>query len=198
MLGKVDTISKGMANYPFRRGPLALELVSTVFAVDGQVRDGLATPTDLVAWLSINDMQLALPVRAVAAHRLDEFRARGGATRARWWMAIRAPAAVALVNQLSAAAHWDRLDWVDQRPHRKVVEVAEDHTNSALAIVARSCIDLLSGPERQRLRLCRAPGCVLFFLKERGRREWCSAKCGNRARVARHYQRHHIADVPPS
>nr|WP_279582460.1 CGNR zinc finger domain-containing protein [Fodinicola feengrottensis] len=23
------------------------------------------------------------------------------------------------------------------------------------------------------------------------RREWCSASCGNRARVARHYDRHH-------
>jgi len=203
MLGKVDTIRKGMANYPFRRAPLALELVSTVFAVDGQVRDGLATPTDLLAWLSINDMQLARPVRAVAAHRLDEFRALRGAVRDLLSALVDghspAPAAVALVNQLSAAApHWDRLDWVDQRPHRKVVEVAEDRTNTALAIVARSCIDLLSGPERQRLRLCRAPGCVLFFLKERGRREWCSAKCGNRARVARHYQRHHTADIPPS
>jgi predicted RNA-binding Zn ribbon-like protein len=30
----------------------------------------------------------------------------------------------------------------------------------------------------------------LYFVKRHPRREWCSAGCGNRARVARHYHRH--------
>ena len=29
--------------------------------------------------------------------------------------------------------------------------------------------------------------CVQYFVKDHPRREWCSAACGNRARVARHY-----------
>ncbi|MEV8411642.1 CGNR zinc finger domain-containing protein, partial [Streptomyces niveus] len=28
-----------------------------------------------------------------------------------------------------------------------------------------------------------------FFVRSHPRREWCSADCGNRARVARHYRR---------
>ena len=35
-----------------------------------------------------------------------------------------------------------------------------------------------------------APGCVLYFIKDHPRREWCSTACGNRARAARHYARH--------
>jgi predicted RNA-binding Zn ribbon-like protein len=29
-----------------------------------------------------------------------------------------------------------------------------------------------------------------LFVRRGGQREWCSAECGNRARVLRHYQRH--------
>ena len=40
------------------------------------------------------------------------------------------------------------------------------------------------------LRACLAPSCVLYFVKDHPRREWCSTTCGNRARAARHYARH--------
>jgi len=63
-------------------------------------------------------------------------------------------------------------------------------TKIALALIARASIDLLTGPDRMRLGVCGAPGCVLFFLKESRRNQWCSATCGNRARVAQHYRRH--------
>jgi predicted RNA-binding Zn ribbon-like protein len=58
------------------------------------------------------------------------------------------------------------------------------------ADLARSALALLVAPARDRLRLCRAPGCSLFFLTDLRRRQWCSASCGNRVRVARHYARH--------
>jgi hypothetical protein len=45
-------------------------------------------------------------------------------------------------------------------------------------------------PDSPRLRACQAPGCVLYFVKDHPRREWCSTACGNRARAARHYRRH--------
>jgi predicted RNA-binding Zn ribbon-like protein len=181
-----------MADYPFRRAPLALELASTIFAVDGQVRDGLATPADLAAWLSVNDLH---DPRPVPASQLDSFRALRSAIRELFGAAVEghppAQSAVAVLNDLSAAApQWVRLDWIDQTAPRTAVETAADPAAVALATVARSCIELLSGPARERLSVCRAPGCVLFFLRQGGRREWCSAQCGNRARVARHYQRH--------
>jgi predicted RNA-binding Zn ribbon-like protein len=37
---------------------------------------------------------------------------------------------------------------------------------------------------------CGGPSCVLYFTKKDPRRAYCSAGCGNRARVARHYRRH--------
>jgi len=55
--------------------------------------------------------------------------------------------------------------------------------------VAASGVALLSGQQRSLLRACRAPGCILFFVQNHARREWCSAECGNRARVARHSRR---------
>ena len=58
------------------------------------------------------------------------------------------------------------------------------------AELARSALALLAPPARDRLRLCRAPGCRLFFLTDLRRQQWCSADCGNRARVARHATRH--------
>lgn len=56
-----------------------------------------------------------------------------------------------------------------------------------LAATARSAIELLGGEDRDRLRRC--PACGRFFLAGRGDRRWCSAACGNRTRVARHYAR---------
>ncbi|MFD4207361.1 CGNR zinc finger domain-containing protein [Micromonospora tulbaghiae] len=58
------------------------------------------------------------------------------------------------------------------------------------AALARAAVDFLASPERERLRACPAPRCVRYFLQEHARQQWCKPSCGNRARVARHYQRH--------
>ncbi|HEX3790613.1 MAG TPA: ABATE domain-containing protein [Pseudonocardiaceae bacterium] len=65
--------------------------------------------------------------------------------------------------------------------------------HAALAEIAREAIDLLTSPERlARLRRCANPTCSMLFLAENKRRQWCTANlCGNRARVARHYERTH-------
>ncbi|MFF3563625.1 CGNR zinc finger domain-containing protein [Streptomyces sp. NPDC002574] len=63
----------------------------------------------------------------------------------------------------------------------------------AVRLIAHQAVELFTGPDRDRLRPCVAPNCLLFFVKNHGRREWCSPACGNRVRVARHYQRHHPA-----
>ena len=58
-----------------------------------------------------------------------------------------------------------------------------------LADIAGSAIALVGGPARARLRRCGAPGCGRWFLASRPRQTWCSAGCGNRARLARFQQR---------
>ncbi|MET9574048.1 CGNR zinc finger domain-containing protein [Streptomyces massasporeus] len=63
-------------------------------------------------------------------------------------------------------------------------------TGDLAAALAHAVIAFLAGPDRDRLRACHAPRCVRYFLKEHPRQEWCKPSCGNRARVARHHQRH--------
>jgi predicted RNA-binding Zn ribbon-like protein len=65
------------------------------------------------------------------------------------------------------------------------------HAPSMLAVarLAAQAVNLLARPST--LGACEAPGCVRYFVRDHPRRGWCSAACGNRARVARHYRRHH-------
>ena len=72
-----------------------------------------------------------------------------------------------------------------------MVRTAHDPALAAVAAIAEEAVALFAGPDRLLLRACRAPGCVLYFVRNHPRREWCSDGCGNRARVARHYHRHH-------
>jgi predicted RNA-binding Zn ribbon-like protein len=95
--------------------------------------------------------------------------------------------AVEIVNRSSAVApSWSRLTW----PSTRTVHTAHSETETLLSAIAEEAIQLFTGPDHDKLRTCEAPGCVLYFVRDHPRREWCSAGCGNRARVARHYQRH--------
>ena len=62
---------------------------------------------------------------------------------------------------------------------------------AVLAAIARSAIQLLGGPDRDRLRAC--PSCGRFFLAARPHQVWCTSACGNRVRVARHHERRRAA-----
>ncbi|GGP95002.1 CGNR zinc finger domain-containing protein [Streptosporangium pseudovulgare] len=73
---------------------------------------------------------------------------------------------------------------------RNVPAVAADDSARARAALASAAIAFLAGPRRELLRACPAPRCVLYFVKEHARQEWCSVACGNRARAARHYRQH--------
>ena len=85
---------------------------------------------------------------------------------------------------------WSVIELVDGATSRRVTRSAQSAPEAACSQIADAAIALFTGPERESLRACHAPGCVLYFVKQHPRREWCSAACGNRARVARHYQRH--------
>jgi len=96
------------------------------------------------------------------------------------------PAAqLAILNAMSRQSpSWVELDPDGQRTIR--------HRGSALAavrsMIAADGIELLSR-QADLVRQCSAPSCVVYFVADRPRRQWCCAACGNRARVARHYQR---------
>ena len=81
------------------------------------------------------------------------------------------------------------LSWTEDAD--PVVRQEPAHGDAELtAALARAAIAFLASSDRQRLRACHAPRCVRYFLKDHPRQEWCKPSCGNRARVARHHERH--------
>ena len=199
---------------PLLGEPPAVELMNTVRADRDGVHDTLATPEPALAWLrTVRDrlgpqpasvdawLDTAEPEDAAAVvHRLRVLRdglrrlaaeatgdPRPAAASA---TPDRQAALLALDEACAAAPTWSSLHWVDgQEPRREL------HTDAApeevvVAELAEQAVELLTGEPGRLLRACLAPGCVLYFVKQHPRREWCSAGCGNRARVARHYQRH--------
>ncbi|MFC8368462.1 CGNR zinc finger domain-containing protein [Streptomyces sp. NPDC057239] len=180
---------------PLTGEPLALDLVNT----RPSVGDLLTGPDDLRAWLLLQadrspearefaaaeltdaDLEAAREVRAHTARALD--RARDGE---------RPPpeALDALTRAQGAAPAVRELDWngtaVTATPRRTGPTAAR-----LAAWLAEAATDLLTDPAVTTVRQCAAEDCVLLFLPAHPRRRWCSAaRCGNRARVARHYQRH--------
>ena len=101
-------------------------------------------------------------------------------------------AAVRAVNAACARAPlWSRLTWAaPPGAPARTLRSAGTGPEAALSWIAEEAVLLFTSPDAGRLRACAGPGCVLYFVRAHPRREWCSAVCGNRARVARHYQRH--------
>jgi predicted RNA-binding Zn ribbon-like protein len=181
---------------PTRRGgpvfrwlgePLAIDLANTVMVVrDDEAVDLIAAPEDMRRWLEAERGRLG--DYAFEPAHLDEIQALRGAIRGLLGAAAGRSAlpaqALDRLNAASAAAPVaPQLDG-----EFVAVEHAPDEASVdwLLGTLARSTIALLAGPEREQLRVCRAPSCGMFFL---GARRWCCSACGNRARAARHYRR---------
>ncbi|MEO3745053.1 ABATE domain-containing protein [Plantactinospora sp. B5E13] len=106
------------------------------------------------------------------------------------------------LDRLNAAAArapvTPRLDWPSGgEPLVDNPSTVTDAAARLVAAVARDTMNLLSGPRRPDLRACTAPRCVRYFLKEHGRQEFCKTSCANRARAARHYERHRANPAEP-
>jgi len=198
---------------PLMGEPLPVELMNTVWADRDGVHDSLGDRAAAYAWLESVapriDIDTASLTRAAAAgsgrdqdaalllRRLrDSLRRLAADATADDRAAAASPvadvsSAVGEVNEvLRSAASWPVLVADGNGGWTRRVESARGPLPAAVGSIASEAIDLFAGPLRGELRACRAPGCVLYFVRHHPRREWCSAACGNRARVARHYQRH--------
>jgi predicted RNA-binding Zn ribbon-like protein len=166
---------------------LAVDFANTVIVVrPGEELDGLAAEEDLARWLELERDRLGEAPGA----GLQEFRRLRDAIRALMTAAAEGhelPAtAVAYVNRASRAAP----RFAQLRNGAAVDESrARTRVDEILGTIAASAIELLGGPDRELIRVCRAPRCGLYFVADRERRQWCTPSCGNRARVARHYAR---------
>jgi predicted RNA-binding Zn ribbon-like protein len=168
---------------------LALDLAATVLDLGaGDERDLLDSPRELGRWLRAHEI-----ADAALALRLGDFRELRDAIRSGVRAAIEArplpPGAVEALNAASAVAPVARRLEVDPGPPVAVDAETAGPTTIVFARIARSAIEILGGPDRDRLRRCPAPRCGRPFLASRPRQVWCSTACGNRVRVARHAER---------
>jgi predicted RNA-binding Zn ribbon-like protein len=184
--------------YPALGEPLAIEFANTLFAGGGRPLDALTTPAGLTRWLKTNAERIdAPPPRRLTAGDLERARELRAIILALFATALDGgppdAATVRQLNRLAALASFTaRLEWpAGQPPTAHLSPSGAGRLDAQLALLAHNAIDVLGGSGAGRLRRCEAPGCTTYYLKDHPRRAWCSPKCGNRVRVARHYQRHH-------
>lgn len=170
--------------------PLAVDLANTVVRSGPHEADLLTSEPELATWIEAE--RTRNPVTAAAQGHLHEVRALRDAVRELLTAAATRhrlpPAAVTAINRASARC-----------PSYPTLGQAGDATTSTelndnpfdrfCAAVARSAVQVVAGADRERLAVCHAPSCGMFFLRGNARQTWCSAACGNRARVARHAAR---------
>lgn len=179
---------------------------------DGRRRsDDLATPDGLATWVRTHAEPLGdlfdLASYAPTVEDRERVVALRTAVRTLFARAVNAPvtaaecavvpsqggpatttdSALADVNAAAALLGAPQLDWPETGSPRR--RHPADPTQALLGGLAVAAIDLLAGPDRDRLRACQAPRCVRFFIKQDPRQEWCRPACGNRARVARFHSR---------
>jgi predicted RNA-binding Zn ribbon-like protein len=177
--------------------PLPVRLMNTVWADRHGVHDDLTTVDQLRHWFGCTGLagaaqlgpedlaafrRLRDAIRRIAAYVTDDDRPA----------AFASGDLIAALSDLNAdAATCAPALVLDERGRPELRwhpgPRPADRSRAELALAAAR---LLGGAEADQLRACHGPGCVLYFRKDHPRRGWCSAGCGNRARVARHYERH--------
>jgi predicted RNA-binding Zn ribbon-like protein len=185
---------------PTRRGgpifrwlgePLAIDLANTVMVVrEDETLDLLDSPERLDQWLAAQSDRLDPSL--LNGVDVDSLRSLRDAIRELFDAAAHdealSPAALIVLNAASAAAPIaPQLEQAGAAaPATSHLEADREPSARLCAAIARSAIELLSDSGSGRPKLCTAPSCGMFFL---GARRWCCTACGNRARVARHYNR---------
>jgi predicted RNA-binding Zn ribbon-like protein len=192
----VDTTSA-----PLLGEPLPVELMNTVWADREGVHDALGDgPGD---WLRAEGLA-DRPVSEEVVRRFRDLRDALRCLAAEVAGDDRSIAASAILDVVTAvdavnrartaAPAWSEPTW-GEKPSR-VARSGHDDALAVLSRIAEQGLELFTDPRRPSLRACHAPGCVLYSVRDHPRREWCSASCGNRARVACRHQRHHAPPMP--
>ena len=182
-----------------------VDFANTTLVDGGTAIDLLPGFDALVDWCE--QAQLIAPVEARDMRQRWSGSPEGAATHARA-IALRAALRLAL-ERLAAGRSVPQtaLDAINEvlaldASHREVVRTRAgyetrqqrslDTPDQLLPPVAASAAQLLSGDDPSLVKACQNPQCVLLFYdttKNHARR-WCSmAACGNRAKVAAHYER---------
>jgi predicted RNA-binding Zn ribbon-like protein len=182
--------------------PAPVRLMNTLWADRLGVHDALIDVDDLRAFLTSASAACAPGATAehvAAARRLRDALRRLAATvtaddRPRAATDLEEADAVDTVNAAMTGAPNHQVLRRTGGDGWELVRADDDTVDAALGALAREGAELIADPQR-RLRACHAPGCVLYFVRDHPRREWCTVTCGNRARAARHYRRLRAANT---
>jgi predicted RNA-binding Zn ribbon-like protein len=170
--------------FRFRAGRPCLDFSSTLVWRRVDPTELLRSPADLSRWLLAAGLTEGAPVATEAElhaarelreaiYRLAVGRVRGTPWSGRDLDVVNAAAAQPLPAPALGAD--GTVAWASPTPVR-----------SALAVIARDAVDVLTGPAMDRLRECAADDCAFLFLdtSRPGSRRWCAMnRCGNRQHV---------------
>jgi predicted RNA-binding Zn ribbon-like protein len=176
-----------MSDFRFGLGHVTLDFLATLGRRAGSPLERLAAPADLSRW--VTEAGIAAAPRA-SRELLDDARELREAIRRVLECARegRRPTAsdLRLVNKWArspVAAPQIGGDFTCE-------SVGPDPVTGALAHIARASVELVTGPDRARVRSC--AGCSLLFIDRSrpGTRRWCSMeRCGNRNKTAHYRQK---------
>ena len=200
-----------MPEFIFDADHLALDLVNTERMSDGARVDLLESPAALLEWLrqsgavtaaELNTREkLFLRDKGAAGSLLERARnlrsgVREMAEALAGRRAVSARAMAAINSVLADSPQVSELVRGSSGNKRYALERRNLGSDEAalLAPVAEAAARLLAEGDHSRVRKCGNPACILYFYDPtRSRtRNWCSMQgCGNRAKAARFYERHH-------
>ena len=181
-----------------------LDFINTDLVMNGQPTDLLPSRQDLVAWL----LQAGLMTKELAK-RLEKEGSRHGAETLKQAKVFRTTMRE-MAERLAAGKSVPQaaLDAVNEALRYRVGYPQVGRQNGAfertyllefsdsdqlLGLLAEAASDLLVRCDFSLVKKCQNPACVLFFYDttKNHARHWCSMNlCGNRSKVAAHYQRH--------
>ncbi|MDT3441039.1 MULTISPECIES: ABATE domain-containing protein [unclassified Pseudofrankia] len=181
--------SSGPLDETLGAGSLCLDFVATMLDADGGPVDLITEPGGLATWFTLAD--LPQPAGGFTSADLSAARELRAAADALARVALRGEApSPDDIRCINAAARHPTPVFLLRPSGREKTAVEEYEPSSSLAVIARDLINLLAGPELDRLRECAGCGSLFFDRSPSGRRKWCSMRrCGERVASARYRRR---------
>ena len=181
-----------------------LDFINTQMIVRGHLTDLLGGFDELLAWLFeaklVNTTQVAVAKKQWNKREKEQVLKKGLLFRKTLReIAERIVAqttltgsSIASINQLlSRCAGYPQLIYANGRCERQFQSYAEEK-DRLLTPLAEAASDLLCSGDISLVKKCRNAACILYFYDttKNHTRNWCSMQlCGNRTKVAAHYQR---------
>jgi predicted RNA-binding Zn ribbon-like protein len=178
--------------FDFLGGRPVLDFLATIAERGTTDEEKLRAPRDLAGWAAqsglTQDVMTVTPGELAVAVELREAAYRLLGAR--------------IDGTEPLAQDRDRINAAARRP-RPVPQLRADGSvtrsgtvDAVLAALACDCLELVAGPDGERLRRCDGERCTRLFVDRSrgGRRRWCDMKgCGDRAKAAAYRRRRHEA-----